>query len=337
MEIVQVATSPEAMLNGVAVSPSGRVFSSFPRWTDKPTPGVAEAMPDGSFRPFPGGDWNEWRPGLPTRDRFVAIHSVHADRDNNLWVIDDSAPRHAALADARPKIVRIDIARNAVARVYSLDVDVAPPGAVLGHMRVRGRHAYVTESHFGALIVLDLETGAARRRLSRDAKTRADQTVVPVIDGQEFRRTDGSMQVINVNLLELSNDGEWLYFMALFGPMLRRIATRHLLDAALDDAAMSPHIEDVARVPPCAGIAIDRRGTLYFSSFTENAIAMIGGDSARRILVSDPRIAFPNEGSVGPDDFLYFPASQANRIPMFQPDGVSRVQSPWEVLKVRLA
>jgi len=334
-DIVRVAAS-DAMLNGAAVSPEGRVFSSFPRWTETPTPGVAEAMPDGTFKPFPGGAWNAWSPGDPTQDRFVAVHSVHADRDNNLWVIDDSAPHHQTLPGARPKIVKIDLRRNAVDRVYALDADAAPPGAILGHMRVDGRYAFVTESHHGAIIVLDLETGAARRRLGHAAETRADPSIIPVIDGKEMRRWDGSVQRINVNLLELSPDRGTLYFMALFGPVVRRIATRALIDPALDDNALARQIAEVARVPPCAGIAADARGTLYFSSFTENGIAALDSDGVRRLIAQDPRISFPNEGAVGPDGYLYFPASQVHRIAMFQPDRVSRVALPWEVLKFKL-
>src|SRR5579885_30564 len=334
-DIVRVAAS-DAMLNGAAVSPEGRVFASFPRWTDAPTPGVAEAMPDGTVRPFPGGTWNGWRPVEPTQDRFVAVHSVHCDRDNNLWVIDDSAPHHQALPGARPKIVKIDLRRNAVARVYALDEEAAPPGAILGHMRVDGRHAFVTESHHGAIIVLDLETGAARRRLGRAAETRADPSIVPVVDGREMRRSDGSVQRINVNLLELSADRTHLYFMALFGPMVRRVETRLLADPAASDADIVPRIAPFAEVPPCAGIAADPRGTLYFSSFTENAIAAIGADGVRRLVAQDPRISFPNEGAVGPDGWFYFPASQVHRIAAFQPDGVSRVKLPWEILKFRL-
>jgi hypothetical protein len=45
-------------------------------------------------------------------------------------------------------------------------------------------------------------------------------------------------------------------------------------------------------------------------------------------------VSFPNEGTVGPDGYLYFPASQIQRIPANQPDGVSRVKLPFEVLKI---
>src|ERR1700730_11386708 len=88
LELITVAHS-EAMLNGVAVSPGGRAFSSFPRWPDRPTPSLAEAMPDGTFKPYPGGAWNAWRPGLPPGEHFVAVHSAFADADRKLWVVDE--------------------------------------------------------------------------------------------------------------------------------------------------------------------------------------------------------------------------------------------------------
>ena len=335
--LVRVAASERAILNGVAVSPQGRVFSSFPRWMDAPTPSLAEAMPDGSFKTFPGDRWNEWREGLSPAEHFVNVHSICADAVNCLWAVDDAAPHHQPHLKGGPKLVKFDLATNKLVRVYPMDEGVAPPGAVLGHMRVLGRHAFITESHYGAIIVLDQETGATRRLLSRDPKTRADPTIVPVIDGKEFRRANGKVQMVNVNLLELSNDGRWLYFTCLFGPVLRRIETRHLLDPALDDAALSPLIEDVARIPPCAGFTIDKRGRLYFSSFTQNAMLVMGEDRALRTFIADPRISFPNEPDIGPDDCLYFPASQIHRLPGFQANGQSQVKTPWEVLKVGLA
>jgi major royal jelly protein len=335
--LVRVAASERAILNGVAVSPQGRVFSSFPRWMDAPTPSLAEAMPDGSFKTFPGDHWNEWHEALSPAKHFVNVHSICADAANCLWAVDDAAPHHQPHLQGGPKLVKFDLATNKLVRVYPMDESVAPPGAVLGHMRVFGRHAFITESHYGAIIVLDQETGATRRVLSRDHKTRADPSIVPVIDGKEFRRANGKVQVVNVNLLELSDDGRWLYFTCLFGPVLRRIETRHLLDPALDDAALSPLIEDVARIPPCAGFTIDKRGRLYFSSFTQNAMLVMGEDCALHTLIADPRISFPNEPDIGPDDCLYFPASQIHRLPGFQADGKSQVQTPWEVLKVSIA
>lgn len=335
-ELIRVAASEGAIVNGVAVSPEGRVFSSFPCWMHAPTPSLGEAMPDGSFRTFPGNQWNEWREGLDPATHFVNVHSVCADADNHLWAVDDAAPHHQPRLKGGAKVVKIDLRSNQIVRAYAMDESVAPAGAVLGHMRVLGRYAFVTESGRGAIIILDQETGATRAVLRGHPKTQADRSIVPVIDGKEFRRANGEVSVVNVNLLELSNDGRWLYFTCLFGPVLRRIETRYLLDPSVGDAQLGTQIEDVARIPPCAGFTIDRRGRIYFSAFTENAMLVLGDDRKLCPLIADPRISFPNEPDIGPDDCLYFPASQIHRLPGFHADGQSHVVPPWEVLKVKL-
>jgi hypothetical protein len=336
LECVRVAASPEFMLNGVAVSPRGRVFASFPRWTSLGAPSVMEAMPDGSFKPYPGDQWNEWRPGASSHDRIVSSHAVFADSRNNLWIVDDAAPRVAPPVEGAAKLVKIDLDTDRVSRVYPLGAEILPKGTMIGHMRVDARFAYVTEAHHGAIVVVDLETGRARKLLEGDASTRADPSIVPVVEGRELRRKTGEVPQLHVDLLELSEDLRWLYFMPLFGPVLRRIETKVLQDETLSAAQVAACVEDVARVPPLAGITIDRAGNLYLCSFTENAILRMGKDRKIETLIADPRISFPNEPSVGPDGWLYFPSSQAHRLPFFNA-GVSRVQLPFEVFKIRIS
>ena len=333
--LIRVAASESAILNGVAVSPEGRVFSSFPRWMHGPTPCIGEAMPDGSFRTFAIGDWNEWHESMSVTDHFVNVHSLHADADNFLWVIDDGAAHHQPYLPGAPKVVKIDLRTNQIVRVYPIDATVAPPKSVLGHMRVLGKHGFITESFHNGIIVLDTDTGATRRILHGLPQTQADTSIVPMIDGREFRRANGQVPQVHMDLLELSNDGRWLYFTSLFGPLLCRIETKHLIDASLSADQLAAHVEEVARIPPCAGVTIDKRGNIYFSAFSENAILVLGADKQLKTLAADPRISFPNECDIGPDDYLYFPASQIHRLAGFHADGKSTVKTPWEVLKIK--
>jgi hypothetical protein len=334
--LVRVAASPEFMLNGVAVSPAGRVFASFPRWTSLEAPSVMEATPEGGFRPFPGGQWNDWWPGASSHDRIVSSHAVFADSRNRLWIVDDAGPRVAPAVVGAAKLVSIDLATDRVTRVYPLGADLLPRGTMIGHVRVDERFAYVTEAHHGSILVVDLESGRARKLLEGAPCTRADPSIVPVVEGREMRRATGEVPQLHVDLLELSEDGRWLYFMPLFGPVLRRIETQFLRDESLSDEALESRVEDVARVPPLAGITIDRKGTLYFCSFTDNAILRMGKDRKIEKLIADPRIVFPNEPAIGPDGWLYFPSSQANRLPGFN-GGVSRVVLPFEVFKIEIS
>jgi sugar lactone lactonase YvrE len=194
----------------------------------------------------------------------------------------------------------------------------------------------VTEAHHGSIIVVDLAPGRARKLLEGDPSTRADPSIVPVVEGRELRRQTGEVPLLHVDLLELSADGKWLHFMPLFGPVLRRIETRFLQDETLTETEVAARVEDVVRVPPLAGITTDRAGNLYFCSFTDNAILKMGKDRKLETLIADPRISFPNEPAVGSDGWLYFPASQVHRLPMFNA-GVSRVQLPFEVFKLNIS
>lgn len=292
-------------------------------------------MPDGSFKPYPGDHWNVWHPGLPAHERIVSAHAVFADSRNQLWVVDDAAPRVVPAVEGSAKLVKIDLETDRVSRVYSIGCDLLQKGSMIGHVRVDDRFAYVSEAHHGAIIVVSLETGRSRKLLSRDKSTRADPAIVPVIEGREFRRNDGKVPLLHVDLLELSGNGKWLYFTPLFGPVLRRVETRFLQDASLADEEIAARVEDVVRVPPLAGITRDRDGNFYFCSITEDAILRMDSERKLQTLISDPRISFPNEPAVGLDGCLYFPSSQIHRLPLFG-GGISRVVPPFEVFKLRL-
>jgi hypothetical protein len=325
MELISVASSGDVMITNAAVSPRGRLFGNFPRWTAVPTPSVGEAAPGGGFTPFPGRAWNVWHPGLPPHDAFVCTHGLHADRDNNLWVIDDASPHHGAMVEGGAKLVKIDLATNRVSRIYALGHDVAPPGSVLSHMRVDERFLYVTDSGFGAIAVIDRETGRGHRVLEGAPCSRADPTITPVIHGKPLVHPDGKVPVIHLSHLELSPDGAWMYFTPLFGPILRRVETKYLHDPHLTSQEIAAHVEEVVRIPPVTGITADGAGNLYLSALTEDGVLKLGPDGTLRTLIRDDRISGPNEGSIGPDGCYYFPNSQA-----------PRVNRPYEVFKIQL-
>jgi sugar lactone lactonase YvrE len=325
MELIPVASSGHVMMTNAAVSPTGRLFGNFPRWTAVPTPSVGEATPDGGLTPFPGGAWNEWQPGLSPQDRFVCTHGLHADRDNNLWVIDDATPHHATMVEGGAKLVKIDLATNRVSRIYALGHDLAPPGSRLSHLRVDERFLYVTDSGFGVIVVIDRETGRGHRVLEGESCSRADPAIRPVIHGTPMVHPDGKVPMIHLSHLELSPDGAWMYFTPLFGPMLRRVETKFLQDPRLTGTDIAAHVEDVVRIPPVTGITADAMGNLYLSAMTEDGVLKMGSDRKLQTLIRDDRISGPNEGSIGPDGFYYFPNSRA---PL--------VNRPYEVFKIEL-
>ena len=165
--LVEVAASDRHLWNGVAVAPGGRVFVCLPRALGEPTPGVAELTPEGALRPFPGGAWNDRAPGRDPAAAFVNVNSVWLGADEALWAVDGGSPDPARPLPGGPKLVRLDLAANAVARAYPFGPDVMPGGSVLNDVRVRDGRAYLTEHGRGALLVLGVGSGQVRRVLDR--------------------------------------------------------------------------------------------------------------------------------------------------------------------------
>ena len=180
--------------------------------------------------------------------------------------------------------------------------------------------------------------GSTWRALQSHPSTAADPAIVPRIDGQDFRKAStGKPQLIHVNLLEVSEDGQWLYYCCLFGPTLFRVALASLCDPDISDAALGECVEPVCAILPLAGMTRDGNGGFYLCSITENAIVRLGKDGGLNVLVQDARLSFPNEPSVGPDGALYVPCSQVHRLPMFHADGISRVLPPFQIYRIEVS
>jgi sugar lactone lactonase YvrE len=331
--LVEVARSP-ALWNVVAVSPRGRVFASLPRWLSDRSPSVVEVLPDGALRPFPGGAWHDWTPGAPAADALVSVNGVFADRANHLWIADTGAPAFGPAVDGGPKVVEVDLATDRVVRVYRLDRATAPARSYLNDVRVDDTSIYATDSGTGALIVIDRKTGAARRLLASHPATKASPGVVPRPEGQELRDAAGEVVRIHADQLELDPTGTWLYFQPLSGPLFR-VETRHLRDVTLSEDELAGHVERFHDTPPIGGLCGDGRGNLYLGVLGDSSIVRLGPDRATALVARDARLAWPDGCAVGPDGFLYVPAAQAHRMPMFQ-GGTSRLETPFRLFKVRI-
>ena len=105
----------------MAVSADGRIFVNFPRWTEDSPISVAEVGRDGALKAYPDEKWNSWRnadaASRSPRDQFVCVQSVVADNRGNLWVLDAASPGIDKVIAGGPKLVRIELATNKVARV----------------------------------------------------------------------------------------------------------------------------------------------------------------------------------------------------------------------------
>jgi sugar lactone lactonase YvrE len=299
-----VARSPRRW-TGVAVTPTGRLFVNYPRWSEDVPVSVAELV-DGVPRPFPDDRWNAWRPGDSPADRWVCVQSVHCDRRGRLWVLDPASPGFGGVVPGGAKLVAFDPdGDDTPVQVISFDATAAPPDSYLNDVRVDvGRDvAYLTDSGLGALLVVDLQTGAARRVLEGHPSTRAEGLTLN-IGGRDWLR-DGLPPQVHADGLALSPDAAWLHYQALSGRNLYRISTAVLRDPQASAGARAAAVERVIVSGASDGLIAGADGSIYLSSLEHDAIRRLTPGGVIETVVSDPRLAWPDSFARGPAGDLY--------------------------------
>jgi sugar lactone lactonase YvrE len=332
-------------VTGVSVSETGRIFVNFPRWTEDSPISVAE-LKDGEAKPYPDEEWNAWRNAkkdeITPHDHWVCVQSVVADQRGSLWVLDPAAPAQAHVVSKGPKLVRIDLASDKVAQVIDFDEDAAPQGSYLNDVRFSndGKYAFITDSGVkGALLVVDIAAGKTARVLDGHPSTQMKKGLNVSADGKVLRRPDGRGVEFSADGIELSKDGDYLYWQAIKGDQLYRIPTAALLGAGLQGQDVSGKVEHYGTNGVNDGLLI-ARGTdnMYLTSVQDNAIKMrrlADGPQAKiETVVQDERLRWPDTFSQGPDGAIYVTTSHIQDSAFFKPDAPPALRT--QLWKLRL-
>src|SRR5438105_1763763 len=272
VELQKVANFPEQQITGVGVSTkSGRIFVNFPYWSDDHSISVAEIV-NGQPKAFPDDEWNT--PG-PPGSHFVCVQSVVVDDQDNLWILDPAAPKMQEIVKGGPKLVKVDLATNKVVQTIPFGEDVAPTKSYLNDVRIdtANRKAFITESGKGAIIVVDLATGKARRLLDGHKSTRPESDVKLVVDGKQLidQQTKAPPQIASDGIALDTKNG-YLYYHALTGHTLYRIKTSYLTDENLSKRDVESKVENVAHTPAPDGMLEAPNGSVYLTDLEHNGI-----------------------------------------------------------------
>jgi sugar lactone lactonase YvrE len=333
-------------VTGVTVAEDGRIFVNFPRWTEDAPVSVAELLRDGSLNPYPDKQWNAWRNArkdeLSAKDHFVCVQSVVADFRGSLWVLDPAAPAQSHVVEDGPKLVRIDLKDDRVKQVIAFGEDVAPQGSYLNDVRFSkdGKHAFITDSGVkGALVVVDIGTGKARRVLDGHPSTQMKKGLNVKADGKELRRPDGRGVEFSADGIALSDDGQYLYWQAIKGDDLYRIATSALCGAGLRGEDVAAHVEPFGKNGVADGLLI-AAGTnhMYLTAVEDSAIKMRdldeGPQGQPRVVAQDAQLRWPDTFSQGPDGTIYVTSSHIQDSSMFKPDAPNALPTQlWRLVK----
>jgi sugar lactone lactonase YvrE len=317
---------------GVTVARDGRIFVSFPRWTEDTPVSVAQVHRDGSITPYPNAEWNRWRRplrrSLDAEHHFICVQSVAMDHHDQLWVLDSGAPEMDGIVPSGPKLVRIDPARNRSVQIIPLNHTVVPEGAYLNDMRFSpdDHYAFITDSGRGAIVVVDLYRGDAWRVLDGDAATHFEPGVRPQADGRTLLRNGKPMEV-SADGIAISRDGKYLYWQALAGRTLYRVPTSLLENPDTSPKRLRESVEKVGQSVVADGLLTGADGSLYIASPERDAVLVRDADGKLTVLAQDARLRWPDTLAQGPDGSLYVTASHIQDSPWFNPNAKPQVPS----------
>lgn len=342
----QVHAFTGAMPTGVTVTDTGRIFVNFPRWGDDVPFTVAEVV-RGELVPYPDLKTNSANPENAASG-FISVQSVVADGRGRVWALDTAAPEFSQPVPGGAKLVAIDLSSNQIVKTLVFPADVILPSTYVNDMRFDFREgkegvAYVTDSSVsgpGGIIVIDLASGAATRRLSGAKATSVDPAFVPVIEGRPAlvtRNAKGEAGLLKVasDGIALSNDGKTLYFCPLSSRHLYSVPTALLRDPKVTEAQLEDAVIDLGEKGASDGLEADARGAVYAGDYEHNAIRRMLPDGSWQTVIEDPKILWPDTLSIGPDGYLYFIANQLHRSPGFN-EGMDKREKPYSLMRVKI-
>jgi len=341
-----VATFDGPMPTGVSVSREGRVFVNYPRWGDPVTFTVAEvkggkasAYPDAAFATF-----DRSRPG----ETLVSVQSVVVGPDDRLWILDTGSIEFGPVIQGGAKLVGVDLASNKVFKTITFPPDVALKTSYLNDVRFDLRKgkagvAYITDSSGqgpNGIVVVDLSTGASRRRLHDHPSTKAVKDFLPIVEGRPLMERKPGKPPKHLGLgsdgIAISHDGKHLYYCPLASRHLYRVPTDALLDERGSDEDAGKAVEDLGdRGFASDGLESDDKGRVYLTDYEHNAVLRRGTGGQYETLVHDPRALWPDTLSLAADGHLYFTANQLHRQKQFH-GGKDQREKPYALFRVKV-
>jgi sugar lactone lactonase YvrE len=321
---------------GVAVSAKGRLFVTYPRWSDTYKFAVVEVMKDGSVKPFPDAATNEWAPPQDGKDKWVCVQTAYVDGDDYLYIVDPAAPKLDKVIDINAaKVVKYNLQTNQAEKVYRF-AHTIDNHSYLNDIRVDTKRqvAYLTNSGTGGIVILDLKTGTSRQVLQAHKSVHPDPNAKFIIDGRELKK-QGQPVAFQSDGIALSPGCDYLYYKTITDKQLFRIKTSALRDSTLSGQQLAGQVEDLGEFAHTDGMIFDTKGNLYLGDPISYNVVQLNPDLKPHVWLQSKELIWPDTYTISRDGYLFITTSQIQKQPDYN-DGINKRNSPYMVYKVKL-
>lgn len=333
--LATVFTDNTFQLTGVAISPTGRLFTCYPLWSDTYPYAVAEINGKSSSLYTGELSMNGWQKGDNGTNKWVCVQAVVTDEENYLWVVDAASPNMAGVYQNSHKLVKINLNNNTIEKTYFFE-GVAGDGSYLNDVRIdnQRQYAYLTNSTEGGIIVVNLASGTMRQVLQNHYSTKSDPAFRFIIDGHELMK-NGQPVKINSDGIALTPGGDWLYYKPLTDDKLYRIRTEYLRNETITSEQLGSKVEDLGHFAPTDGMIFDHKGNLYIGDMRKNAILRITPALKMETVIVNAGLIWPDSYSLSKDGWLYISCSQIQKQPAYN-GGVDKRTEPYAIYRLKI-
>jgi sugar lactone lactonase YvrE len=363
---------------GIAVSRTSRIFVCYTRGEYDYT--VAEVNSTATETPYPSAGLNLSPDALNTTFNGIEFGSANSTglisvqalyitpgqdasgRPETLWLLDTGRPTIQSAPTGSysmpyaqpggPKVVGVSLSNNSVYATYTFPSTVHYPDSYMNDIRFDlrpGRDvAYIVDSSNegrNGFIMLNLTDGSSWRRLTQHPSVLRTYNALPSYQGHPFYNRNPGMgvghQQEGLDGIQISPDGNYIYYSPLTSQNLYRIPTANLLlqdsQSPLAEQAASNNVSWLGqRGGEANGFEGDSNGLVYMLMPTHNAIYYYDpSDLQVHGFIRDPRILWPDSASIGEDGYLYV---IINQLP-YQDEwnnGVNLRTLPGAILRAKL-
>jgi sugar lactone lactonase YvrE len=299
---VETLVSLEFPPGNVSVAANGRIFFAYHPFAQVhrfDTPSVFELVA-GVPKPFPNAEFQK---------RYQGVFGMTVDQQNRLWVIEPSGLDHE-----KSRLMAFDLKTNAPVFEYWFPAKEAQFAQDL-RVTADGRTVILADTGLfkftsPALIVFDVASKSYRKTLESDPSTQPQDWVIrTAIGGQLGTHKLGYGLVtfsVGIDGIEISRDGNWLYYGAMSHDTMYKLPIKALLEAQLSAAELAKKIAPIGRKPLSDGITVDAQDNILITDIENGGIARMNAKGELVTLTKSPQVVWADGIVMAPDGNVLF-------------------------------